>query len=126
MFGRSGRLQLSNSLEVIMNDQAVSSNSVPGCLLRLSWMIGGNIALFILAIYIGRNQLPLLSWPDFAYWAVIIGMIVFRYADIRFFAGQNAYGEPSTINDWRKYAITAILVSALLFAGAHLWGTWPA
>jgi hypothetical protein len=97
-------------------------NTLAGCLLRFTWMAGGNLVLFFLAVAIAQRG----SWrPDLldaAFAAVTLGLVAVRFADIRLFEGQNTEGERATLVDWRRYVMTLAGAAAVLWLLAHVVG----
>jgi hypothetical protein len=63
---------------------------------------------------------------DVVYWTVVILILAARYADIRYFKGTTAEGNPCSIDDWRRHAfILALLAGAawlVLRLAAHFFG----
>ena len=109
-----------------MNSPANSSPSNPseytGCLpvlLRLFWMGVGNFLLFALALVIGQSKDVLFSRYDVLFAALVLLCILARYLDIAYFQGATADGEPATLRDWRRYSVVLVLVSLVIWAGAH-------
>jgi hypothetical protein len=97
-------------------------NTMTGCLLRLTWMAGGNLVLFFLAIAIAQGDGWLPSWRDAAFAAVALAMIAVRLVDIRLFEGKDAEGKQATMVDWRRYAVRLIAAAVGLLLLAHLVG----
>jgi hypothetical protein len=95
-----------------MSDQQQGRDSLSGCLLRVFWLCGGNAVLAVAGAQILLNAPPMFSRLD--------------YADIRYFKGTTAEGNPSSIDDWRRHAfILALLAGAawlLLHLAAHFLG----
>ena len=90
-----------------------------GCLVRIAWMIAGNAALAILAVHIsGRRDL---SWRavDTAFWAIAAALVLLRWVDVRYLAGETATGDPATPAHWRRYAWLLPLVALLAWGAAH-------
>lgn len=101
---------------------APETTSIPaaqatGCapaLARLTWMLGGNVALFLLAFSIMKRRA--FSVLDGLFWATVAGLILVRYLDVAKLQGKTADGEPASMRHWLRYAV------ALLAAAAALWG----
>ena len=71
-----------------MPDQMVRTSDATGCLsllVRLSWLVAGNLVLFFLAVSIAQRGA--LSAFDLAYGATVVGLIGLRYLDIARFHG---------------------------------------
>ena len=45
---------------------------------------------------------------------------IVRYMDIRLFDGATADNQPATMSHWRRYTVTVLAVSLVLWVGAHL------
>jgi hypothetical protein len=95
-----------------------STNAV-GMLLRLFWMVIGNMVLVMVAVSIIENRQTFLSIADILYVVLVPLLIVARYLDIKFFEGATASGEPATIKHWRKYALTTASVAVAVWFAAH-------
>lgn len=96
-----------------------SHDSMSGCLVRLAWMLFGNVALFVLAVFISQRPGGAFSAFDVAYWAVVAAVIGLRYLDIRSFKGQTATYEPATMAHWRRYAIVVVAAALVACGLAH-------
>ncbi len=96
-----------------------SMDSVSGCLVRLGWMLFGNIALFLLAAFIAQNTQTAFSTFDLAYWAVAAAAIAARYWDIRSFKGQTVTSQPATMAHWRRYVVFLVVGSLVVWGAAH-------
>ena len=102
------------------NNPLSGETSASGCLIRLCWMIFGNMALFFGAIYIWHNKSSFFSLVDVVFWSIVLLLIVIRYLDIRKLKGLTMKGdEPATMAHWWRYAGVLILVSLLLWGAAH-------
>lgn len=89
-----------------------------GCLLRLSWMVAGNLALFVLVLSIfNQGGFSLL---DGAYWLVVVGLAVARYLDITRFAGLTADGTPASLVHFRRYGTWLVIVATGLWILVHV------
>ena len=91
-----------------------------GCapiIVRLTWMLGGNVALFLFAFSIMKRRA--FSVFDAFFWVTVLGLIVVRYLDISKLHGQTADGEPASIRHWVRYVVTLLLASAGLWGVAH-------
>jgi hypothetical protein len=106
-----------------MDKEQQQNNSQPeqaGCLtiiIRLAWMILGNGILFFMAVFIVQKRAGILL--DLVFWAVVAGLILTRYIDIKVFQGLTADNKPATLKDWRKYTLMLIVISALVWLVAH-------
>jgi hypothetical protein len=89
-----------------------------GCLVRLGWMMAGNVALlFALAAIVQRRGA--LSPADIVFWAIAASCIGLRYLDIRRFNGLTVTSEPATMAHWRRYVVFMVAVSAATWGAAH-------
>lgn len=102
------------------NDDQQAYNPATGCLLRVFWIMVGNLALLFCAVYIAQNATRLVGVADAVYWAIIGSLLAARYVDIRHFQGRTAEGEPASMAHWRRYAGLLVAVSAGLWLAAHL------
>lgn len=94
-------------------------DTMSGCLVRLAWMLFGNVALFISAAFIAQHTASLFSLADLVFWTVAAALLVVRRLDIERFGGQTAMGEPATMAHWRRYAVRLLAVSLVAWALAH-------
>ncbi len=90
-----------------------------GCLLRLFWMMIGNVILLLCAYGIIQHRSSVLSTADAFYWAIVGSLLAARYVDIRHLCGTTAEGDPATMAHWRRYATVLGVVSTSLWLGAH-------
>lgn len=102
-----------------VSDQTRSEST--GCLpviLRLTWLMWGNLALFICAALVAEGTAPIVT--DLLFFLVAGSLVGVRYVDITRFKGETTEGEPATIAHWRRYAIMMMLISAALWALARV------
>lgn len=103
-----------------MPQQDPQPRQLSGCFVRLLWMMVGNVVLIMTAIAIAQKQRGFaLTEMDAFFFATAIGLLVVRYIDIRFLQGKTSDSQPATMADWRRYAITILGVSFLLWLGVH-------
>ena len=95
-----------------------------GCLLRLFWMVGGNVLLFFLLLWIVERRPRLGTWPDLAYLAVLAALVAARYVDIRYCHGQTGKGAPATLAHWRRHALGASVIGSGAWVVARLLVRW--
>ena len=101
-------------------NQVVAGNEKTGCLgalVRLSWLLVGNAALFMLTVFIFQKRA--FSVFDIAFWAIVIGLIILRYIDITRLKGLTSDAEPASLLHLRRYAVTLLVISGALWAAAH-------
>jgi len=94
-----------------------------GCLsvlIRIFWMMIGNMGLGLFAAFIAINKIPYFSIHDFIYWIIVVMLITARYIDVKKMNGLTAEGDPATIAHWRRYTFLLILVSLPLWLISHL------
>jgi hypothetical protein len=104
----------------VPENQSSPAAKPEGCaptLVRLAWILGGNILLFFLAISIMKRQA--FSVFDAFYWATVAALIVLRYIDISKLHGETANGEPASMRHWVRYVVLLFVVSAGLWGLAH-------
>ncbi|MFA6568218.1 MAG: hypothetical protein WCS96_08420 [Victivallales bacterium] len=94
-------------------ENSLSSENNPGCLLRLYWMLLGNVIILVLAGMTAKTGNLLLYGS--IYLVVAATVIMARYADIRYCSGHKADASgPATMGDWRKYAASALVVYLII------------
>lgn len=92
-----------------------------GCLpalLRLTWMMLGNLALILCAAFVAKRTAPVVM--DIAFFAVAGGLIAVRYVDITKFKGQTSEALPATLATWRRYAVLVAIISIGLWGVARV------
>ncbi len=89
------------------------------CLLRLFWMMIGNLIVLFCASCIAQQGSSLLSVADAFYWAAVGSLLLVRYVDIRYAFGLTAYGDPASMAHWRRYAAALLVVSTGLWLAVH-------
>jgi len=112
-------------MEVAMSNQTQSKQLAGepeaigglGLIVRIIWLMGGNMALFMLAVLAYHKGA--LSGLDVAYWAIVVGLIVLRYMDITRLNGLTSKSEPATLAHWRKYTVLLLVASASVWGLAH-------
>lgn len=102
------------------SEPAAMTSSV-GCLLRAFWMLVGNAALFIGATLVFRER-GKLGWPDVAFWTVPVLLALARHADIRWYGGLTASGDPATRRDGWRYTWIVLGLALATWAALH-WGS---
>ncbi len=90
-----------------------------GCLLRLFWMLIGNVLLLFCAYGVFQHRSSVLGMADALYWAIVGSLLAARYVDIRYLHGTTSDGDPATMTHWRRYATVLGVVSTGLWLGAH-------
>jgi hypothetical protein len=97
---------------------AATGMGAGGCLVRLGWMLLGNVVLLLclVAIYQGQGAL---SYADAIFWGVAAACILLRYLDIRYLHGLTAAGVPATVSNWYRYVIVFLIVVALAWGVVH-------
>ncbi len=93
-----------------------------GCLIRMFWMILGNLLLIFSAAAILRSRAPLaVSYADVIYGLTVLGMIAARYVDVRYLGGRTSDGEqPATMGNWRRYSIVLAVVTLAVWVLLHV------
>ena len=105
--------------QAISNQAGVSSGSMGGLLLRLSWMAWGNLVLLFFAGAILHMPTWSLSWLDLGYWLTVMGLGAARYFDVARFHGMTINAEPATIGHVRRYVATLAVIALALWFGTH-------
>ena len=102
------------------SDSPVPKTSGLGCLLRLMWMLAGNVVLFLSAVWISQNAAKsFVTAVDGVYAASLFAVVLSRYLDIRYFNGTTGTGEPATMRDWRRFAILVVALGLAAWGVAH-------
>ena len=90
-----------------------------GCLLRIFWMMIGNVILLSCAYGIAQHHSSMFSIADAFYLAAVGALLAARFVDIRDFRGTTAEGDPATMAHWRRYATVLGVVSTGLWIAVH-------
>ena len=102
--------------EAPANDNAQSSF---GCLARLTWLLGGNVALGMLLLAIMEERPWTLTTVDALFWLAVAGVIGIRYVDVARLGGTTASGEPATHEHFARYAVRFATAWTLAWVGAQ-------
>jgi hypothetical protein len=109
------------SLEAVMvtnpqqNYSPNEKSSALARMIRLTWTTLGNFLLFIILILIIAGSQEVRSVLNFVYCAVVAGLILIRYIDIKVFSGHTADNEPATLKDWLTYSAGLILMAGFFW-----------
>ncbi len=96
-----------------------------GCLVRLLWLLIGNVLLVAAGLAISDNQ-EFPSLADAVFWLVVAGMIAIRYIDVVRLHGETVTGQPATLAHWRRYSVMLAAVALAGWLIAHLVSRGPA
>ena len=88
-----------------------------GLVVRMIWLLAGNAALFMLAIFIFQKRD--FSAFDVGFWAIVAVLVLLRYIDITRLKGLTSNSEPATLKHWRRYVIRLLVASAAMWGLAH-------
>lgn len=111
----SGNIKL---LEAVMKtENEISTRNQSGCLLRLYWMLLGNVIVLASAGMMAKTGNLLLYGSVYV---ITVATIIFaRYADIRYFNGHKADASgPASMGDWKKYAVSASALYLIMLIAA--------
>lgn len=90
---------------------------------RILWMFFGNAALVLSALAIASPASVNRSMTaDLIFWASVVTIAIARYIDVAWCGGSNVYGQPATIQDWKRHVIKLALIAPLIWLLAHLVG----
>ena len=102
------------------DSKTVDTDQPPmGDLLRMFWLLAGNIGLAILGALISKQAPWTFSTLDGLFWGLVVALLAARYFDITRFGGLTASNEPANTGHWVRYAIKLVVISALLWVGAQ-------
>ena len=93
-----------------------------GRLLRMFWLVVGNVVLYAVWLTIVITSAPLFSALDAAAWGTAALMLIARRVDVIRYKGRTVDDRPATLRDWRLH--TAIVVGYTCLGGliAHQLG----
>jgi hypothetical protein len=93
--------------------------TLPGILARIWWMLFGNAVLALSLIFILRHEGGFFHSADGVFWVVVATLILVRYLDVKFWAGQTATGRYASMTDWLRYVVLLLACSVVLWGIAH-------
>ncbi len=99
------------------SDDAPASSA--GCVLRLYWMLGGNLALVLILAAAPGNAGGWDVGPwDGVYGAVVLSLVAARALDLARYGGTRADGSPAAQGDGLRYALVwpAVMLGAWIAA----------
>jgi hypothetical protein len=99
-------------------------DSLSGCFLRLFWLMAGNALLALALLQILFSRAPFFSRVDLFFWSIVGLIIIARFADVTYFHGSNARGEPASVYDSWRYVILLLVVATSAWLLAHLAADW--
>ena len=88
-------------------------------MVRLTWTTLGNFLLFIILILIIAGSQEARIVLNIVFCAVVAGLILTRYIDIKVFHGHTADNEPATLKDWLRYSVGLIAMAGLFWVIAQ-------
>jgi hypothetical protein len=89
-------------------------------LMRIFWMMIGNVILFIIVIGIFESGKGYLSLKDGIYWILVILLIITRYVDIKYLGGTTVTGLPASMSHWFRYVAGLIICAGLFWGLVHI------
>jgi hypothetical protein len=103
-----------------LNDQTSSAQGQGiGCLVRMFWMVAGNLLLLICAKAVLDRRGHGVGPADLVFWVLVAVLIGVRYLDVKKLNGETVSGKPATLVHWRRYALFLFLFAILLWGSAH-------
>ncbi len=93
--------------------------SAAGVLLRLWWMLIGNLILVLCLIFIVQHHGVFFHAADPVFGGAVISLILARYVDIRCCRGLTATGTPATMRTWVRYTVFLAVGAPVVWALAH-------
>lgn len=101
-------------------EESKTETNYPALIVRFFWVIFGVAALAMSALYIAQDSTSMFSPVDLVYWSITGLMIGARYLDIVRYHGLTSEGNrPATREDWVRYTRSTLLISGLIWIGAH-------
>jgi hypothetical protein len=88
-----------------------------GVVVRMFWLMVGNLALFMVAVFLFHGKG--FSGLDIVFWAIVAALALVRYIDITRLNGLTSNSEPATLKHWHAYALKLLLISAGMWGLAH-------
>jgi hypothetical protein len=87
-------------------------------LVRVFWMLLGNLILVASAISLYKQQG--LGVMDIVFWGTVLLLLAVRYADLRYMNGRTASDEPATPTTYRSYAVVLVVISLLVWIAVRI------
>ena len=104
----------------IQNDQATDKQgSGLGIIMRLFWMVFGNLVLFISIMFIFQHEGGVFHTADVVFWITAAALVLVRYLDIKVCGGLTATGLRASMTHWIKYAAILLISSTAVWILAH-------
>jgi hypothetical protein len=99
----------------------VQNVSGAGLMVRLFWMLGGQLGLLACLALIVRDDRALHSAVSIGFWIVLGLMILARYFDVKRFGGAKTDGTTrATMQDVKKFAYGSVGLGGAFWLVAHL------
>lgn len=92
-----------------------------GCMLRVYWMLFGNLFVVVAAFYVVQGE-GVLTVRDLVFWLLALSLIAVRYVDIHYKHGSTAEGQPATLQHWHGYALKVLGISLPLWLATKALG----
>ena len=89
-------------------------------LVRLLWMVIGNLILFFVACGIVAGQNKGVGSKDATYAIIVVLLMLTRYIDIKYLGGFTAQGAPASMRHWCRYIAGLIICGCLIWGLAHM------
>lgn len=106
------------------SDRDGQYDSLSGCLLRLFWLMLGNVLLALAILQILFSRPPFFSGVDGFFWLVVGVMIAARFLDLSYFSRTRADGQPATATDGWRYVVILVVAAAIVWMVAHMAAHW--
>jgi hypothetical protein len=101
------------------NQPAEKYDSIFSLIVRVFWMLFGNVILLVSVILIFQRKDWMFHTADVVFWGTVVALVLARYLDIKFYNGLTATGEPSSMSHWRKYTIILLICSTAVWVFSH-------
>ncbi len=95
-----------------------------GIFLRVYWMFLGHATLGVSALMIAGHRASRFSIADIVFGVTLPLLIAARYAEVAWYKGETAYGEPATLAHWKRYTAALLAGSAALWGACHAVAYW--
>jgi hypothetical protein len=103
------------------NNQPIEKyDSIFSLLVRVFWMLLGNLILLISTIFIIQGENWKFHTVDVVFWVAVAVLLLARYLDIKFYKGLTTTDQPASMVDWRKYAALLLIISTAVWVLAHV------
>lgn len=102
-----------------IDSSAPTARPAGAIVVRLGWMLAGNLAMLISVMMIASQPRWMFSLWDGIFWGAVVLTGALRYCDIARLRGETTSGAPATAADLRRYLVGLAALSVAGWLGAQ-------